>query len=189
MKNKREIIILFIVGLIVVVFGPMLYCYYSNVRLREELRTEVDTWLSTLPEIPESENGAPVINKALAEFEWVSDDPLFYENTVVENATQMHKLDESQIGVRSMDGVGNIAEWVGTSFSTPLITATMASIDQLQVRPKASKTEIHPQAEVGRIEEETTGSSCSLVFPAEKEKYRNTCKYNTGNNQSKYNPV
>ncbi len=42
----------------------------------------------------------------------------------------MDNLDYAQTGVRSLDGSGNIAEWMGTSFSTPLITATLASIDQ-----------------------------------------------------------
>jgi hypothetical protein len=37
-------------------------------------------------------------------------------------------LDYTQIGVRSLNGQKSIAEWIGTSFSTPLVTAILANI-------------------------------------------------------------
>ena len=38
-------------------------------------------------------------------------------------------LDYTQIGVRSLNGQKNIAEWIGTSFSTPLVTTILANIE------------------------------------------------------------
>lgn len=38
-------------------------------------------------------------------------------------------LDYTQIGVRSLNGQKSIAEWIGTSFSTPLVTAILANIE------------------------------------------------------------
>jgi len=37
-------------------------------------------------------------------------------------------LDHTQVGLRSFDGAGNIAEWIGTSFSTPIVTSVLANI-------------------------------------------------------------
>ena len=37
-------------------------------------------------------------------------------------------FDYTQVGVRSLDGNGQIAEWIGTSFSTPLVTSILANI-------------------------------------------------------------
>ncbi len=42
------------------------------------------------------------------------------------NADLVH----TQVGVRSFDGQGNIAESIGTSFSTPLVTSILANIDK-----------------------------------------------------------
>ena len=69
MKKKSKIILAIVLALVIIIITPLYLRYRSNVKLGEELRKEVDEWLASIPRIPESENGAPIINKALQYFD------------------------------------------------------------------------------------------------------------------------
>jgi tetratricopeptide (TPR) repeat protein len=69
MKKKTKIIIVIVLVIVAIPCIVMYLRYRSNVALGKELRKEVDAWLASLPKIPESENGAPVINKAVEQFD------------------------------------------------------------------------------------------------------------------------
>ncbi len=66
MKKKVKITLICLPIAVFLILGILAYCRYrSNVRLGEELRKEVDAWLTSIPKIPDDENGALVINKGL----------------------------------------------------------------------------------------------------------------------------
>jgi hypothetical protein len=67
-KKKSKIILAIVLAVILIPCILMYLRYRSNVALGHELQKEVDAWLASLPKIPESENGAPIINRAVAQF-------------------------------------------------------------------------------------------------------------------------
>lgn len=70
MTRKSKFICLAVVLAIVAAFGiPSLLRYNSNVKLGKELQAEVDAWLASLPRVPESENGALLVNRAIEQFD------------------------------------------------------------------------------------------------------------------------
>jgi hypothetical protein len=73
MTKRRKIIFFSVLGVIVVVLAFPLYRYYSNIKIGEELRKEVDAWLVSIPQIPESENGALIVNKGVEQLEYLYD--------------------------------------------------------------------------------------------------------------------
>lgn len=70
MTRRRKIILICVPVAIAMLILTSFACRYrANVRLGRELRKEADAWLATLPTIPDAENGAPVIIKALEQFD------------------------------------------------------------------------------------------------------------------------
>ena len=69
MKKRYKFgIVAVILGVIALITIPMVIRYWRNTALGEELRKEDDAWLTSLPEVPDSENAAPVINNAIERF-------------------------------------------------------------------------------------------------------------------------
>jgi hypothetical protein len=59
--------------------------WYSNVTLAKELRAEIETWLQTLPQIPDSENGMLPVLSGLESFKGGLPQRLWAEDFGVEN--------------------------------------------------------------------------------------------------------
>lgn len=80
MSRKKKIILIVIGSLLLLVFIsilPFLLRARANNALADELRPEFDKWLETLPQIPDSENGALIIIKGLNSFADMPDE--YYE--------------------------------------------------------------------------------------------------------------
>jgi len=62
-RKRRNKVLLIIAAIILFISGFVLYRWYSNTTLAEELQTEFDEWLAGLPKVPDAENGMLVLVK------------------------------------------------------------------------------------------------------------------------------
>lgn len=77
-KTKKVTLIIgaIVLGIIVAVFAMRHYrnaqlLYEANMKLRDELRAEVDAWLASLPKLPpDEENGALIVLQGLEKTKW-----------------------------------------------------------------------------------------------------------------------